>query len=198
MAETVHDQIAALKRAHILAAAGKVFAEKGFHATTIKDVARAASVADGTIYNYFDNKAALLLGIFDEAARTVRGTINPAELAAASPRDVLRALLRFPLHAFDESNSALFRTVLSAVLTDRDLARRFGETILAPLRDEGGLPKSVAGEHDPALVARLVASVVIGLLVQRALSDESLEAVWNDLPDRLTDLLLRGLDQRAP
>lgn len=193
MSDALQAQVVALKRAHILAAAAHVFAEKGFHATTIKDVARAAKVADGTIYNYFENKTALLLGVFDEAANTVRAKVDPAELAAASPRDVLRLLLTYSLHAFDGADAALFRVVLSEVMIDRDLARRFGETILAPLRDGGDLLAGVAGKHEPTLVARLVASLVIGLLVQRTLGDEPLEAAWAELPDRLADVLTEGL-----
>ncbi len=47
----------------ILAAASRLFAEKGFHRTTTKEIAEAADVAEGTLYNYFDNKNDLLLEI---------------------------------------------------------------------------------------------------------------------------------------
>ena len=39
----------ASRRAQILEAAARVFAEQGFHATSVREVARAAGVADGTI-----------------------------------------------------------------------------------------------------------------------------------------------------
>ena len=52
----------AIKQQHILDAAARVFAEKGFHAASVKDVAQAAGVAQGSIYNHFENKAALLSG----------------------------------------------------------------------------------------------------------------------------------------
>ena len=51
------------KREAIVEAAIEVFAQKGFHAARISDVARAAGVADGTIYLYFDNKEHLLLSL---------------------------------------------------------------------------------------------------------------------------------------
>jgi AcrR family transcriptional regulator len=66
---TTHDPIQELlitaRRNQILDAATQVFAEKGFHRATIKDIARVAGIADGTVYNYFENKTALMLGIFD-------------------------------------------------------------------------------------------------------------------------------------
>jgi TetR/AcrR family fatty acid metabolism transcriptional regulator len=54
------------KRARILEAAIKVFAERGFHSATVAEIARAAGVADGTIYLYFKGKDDLLLRLFDE------------------------------------------------------------------------------------------------------------------------------------
>lgn len=54
------------KRARILEAAIKVFAERGFHTATVAEIARAAGVADGTIYLYFKGKDDLLLRLFDE------------------------------------------------------------------------------------------------------------------------------------
>jgi TetR/AcrR family fatty acid metabolism transcriptional regulator len=54
------------KRARILDAAIKVFAERGFHSATVAEIARAAGVADGTIYLYFKGKDDLLLRLFDE------------------------------------------------------------------------------------------------------------------------------------
>src|SRR5207245_8901537 len=65
MKDSIQEQLIVARRNQILDAATKVFAEKGFHPTTIKDIARAAGIADGTIYNYFENKTALMLGLLD-------------------------------------------------------------------------------------------------------------------------------------
>jgi TetR/AcrR family transcriptional regulator, fatty acid metabolism regulator protein len=54
------------KRGRILDAAVKVFAERGFHSATVAEIAKAAGVADGTIYLYFKGKDDLLLRLFDE------------------------------------------------------------------------------------------------------------------------------------
>src|SRR5438105_5621711 len=54
------------KRGRIMDAAVKVFAEHGFHSATVAEIARAAGVADGTIYLYFKSKDDLLLRLFDE------------------------------------------------------------------------------------------------------------------------------------
>ncbi len=53
----------AARRTLILEAAARLFAEKGFHRTTTKDIAEAADVSEGTLYNYFENKDEMLMGI---------------------------------------------------------------------------------------------------------------------------------------
>jgi TetR/AcrR family transcriptional regulator, fatty acid metabolism regulator protein len=47
----------------ILLAAEKVFAEKGFTKARISEIAKLAQVAEGTVYDYFQNKEDLLLSI---------------------------------------------------------------------------------------------------------------------------------------
>src|SRR6266850_2749509 len=66
------------KRARILDAAIKVFAERGFHTATVAEIARAAGVADGTIYLYFKSKDDLLLRLFDEKMTDLLGEARSA------------------------------------------------------------------------------------------------------------------------
>jgi TetR/AcrR family fatty acid metabolism transcriptional regulator len=54
------------KRDRILKAAIQVFAKNGFYATRVSEIAKAAGVADGTIYLYFKNKDDVLITIFEE------------------------------------------------------------------------------------------------------------------------------------
>ena len=54
------------KRNRIIEAAIVKIAEKGYHSARMSDIAKKAGVADGTIYNYFQNKEHLLLSIFED------------------------------------------------------------------------------------------------------------------------------------
>jgi len=54
------------KRDRILRAAVEIFSRKGFFNSKVSEIARAASVADGTIYLYFRNKDDLLISLFEE------------------------------------------------------------------------------------------------------------------------------------
>jgi len=62
MKDTVQELHIAARRNQILEAAASVFAAKGFHPTTIKDIAKEAGIADGTIYNYFESDAPMPKG----------------------------------------------------------------------------------------------------------------------------------------
>src|SRR5713101_8595699 len=72
------------KRARILDAAVKVFAERGYFSSTVAEIARAAGVADGTIYLYFKSKDDLLLRLFDEKMTQL---LAEAKAALAEERD---------------------------------------------------------------------------------------------------------------
>jgi len=52
------------KKEHILETAMKLFAQKGFHATSMQEIAEQCGIAKGSIYNYFQSKDQLLLSIF--------------------------------------------------------------------------------------------------------------------------------------
>ncbi|HWV39578.1 MAG TPA: TetR/AcrR family transcriptional regulator [Vulgatibacter sp.] len=65
-AASAREQARGDKRARIVEAAIRVFADRGFHRATVAEVAREADVADGTIYLYFKNKDDLLACLFEE------------------------------------------------------------------------------------------------------------------------------------
>ncbi len=54
------------KHRRIIQAAVKVFAKNGFYNSKVSEIARAANVADGTIYLYFQNKDDILIRLFEE------------------------------------------------------------------------------------------------------------------------------------
>lgn len=70
-----------VRQEQILAAARKLFKEKGYDGTTIADIVQAAGVAQGTFYLYFSSKRDAFLALsqqLDEtAARTVGGALDP-------------------------------------------------------------------------------------------------------------------------
>ena len=80
--------------AEILDAALKVFAQKGFAAARMEDIAREAGVTKGTIYLYFENKEAVFKSLVRES---VGATIATVTAAAQTQEGSARLLLRMVL-----------------------------------------------------------------------------------------------------
>ncbi|GAA0947594.1 TetR/AcrR family transcriptional regulator [Actinocorallia libanotica] len=72
----------AARRRHILDAAAEVFASKGFEATTVAEICRAAGVGSGTLFHYFPDKGAIFRELFREDHERIL-----AELAALDDTD---------------------------------------------------------------------------------------------------------------
>ena len=85
------------KRERILRAAIEVFAQNGFYATRVSEIAKAAGVADGTIYLYFRNKDDVLISIFEDRItkllEVLRREIDAAEGFEARLRVVIERQL---------------------------------------------------------------------------------------------------------
>jgi len=122
----------AARRNQILDAATKVFAGKGFHATTIKDIAREAGIADGTIYNYFENKTALMLGILDRMNETDQRDEDFSTFTEGDFRSFMKAYLRHRLTVLKADNFELFRVVVSEILINKELRELHYRKILEP------------------------------------------------------------------
>jgi AcrR family transcriptional regulator len=63
-------------RAELRAAAKRLFAERGYEATTVRDIARAANVTERTFYRYFDGKEGLMADEYLSWLATLQGAIR--------------------------------------------------------------------------------------------------------------------------
>jgi TetR/AcrR family fatty acid metabolism transcriptional regulator len=199
MKEAKQEQLANTRRNQILDAATRVFAVKGFHPTTIKDVAREAGLADGTIYIYFENKPALLLGILDRLRSATLQNVDTTSLASMDLPQFIRTYIQHPLTVFESSNFELFKVVVSEILVNQAMRDRYYQQLLVPTINLGEqFFRRWAELHnlDPLhtkLLMHAISSMIIGLIVQRIMGDTTLEAEWEHLPDYLSDLLLHGI-----
>src|SRR5580692_1194158 len=85
------------KRERILEAAVRVFAKKGFHATRVSEVAKAAGVADGTIYLYFKSKDQLLVSLFEDRVERLLRFLQTELPKIASASEKLRRIIELQL-----------------------------------------------------------------------------------------------------
>ncbi len=81
------------KRERILDAAERVFAEHGFYNARVAEIARAAGVADGTIYLYFKSKDDLLISLFESRMERLNNQLVEALSSVESAPDKIRAFI---------------------------------------------------------------------------------------------------------
>ena len=158
------------RRDAILRAAIDVFAGRGFFNAQVADVARAAGVAAGTVYLYFDSKDDLLVSIFE---RTMREAIADGRAAVAPVRDPveqLRTVARVHLDRMgrDRSLAVVFQVELRQ---STKFMERLSSTLL---REYLGIIRSIivegqrSGAFRKELNATLAAKVFFGSLDEMA------------------------------
>ncbi|MBA3637404.1 MAG: TetR/AcrR family transcriptional regulator [Rubrobacteraceae bacterium] len=196
--DEVRDLVVRARREQIVGAATRVFAEKGFRRATTKEVARAAGVSEGTIYNYFEDKDALLLAILDRLNETERRAADFEEGMATDFRGFLEQYLRRRMSLIWE-NREVFRVVLSEMLVNAELRDRYVRHVVDPtmrIAEENFRSRMEQGEvreTDTPLAMRSVAGAVLGILVLGLLGDEEIGSRSDEVPDVLAGLLIHGL-----
>ena len=194
----IQELVIAARRNQILDAATQVFAEKGFHRATIKDIARVAGIADGTIYTYFASKTDVLLGLLN---RLNQSTEREHQLNPESDQDLrafFTAYLRQRMALF-WPNAEVFQAVLPEMLTNVELRELYYQQVIAPtlvVAEHYFQAQSAAGQIrdiDIPLTVRSIAGVIFGLLTLQLLGDEVIAKRWEELPEVLTTLVFDGL-----
>jgi len=94
---------AADKRTVILDAALKTFVKRGYSETKVAEIASEAGVAEGTIYNYFQNKEDLLLALFDEKWGGIIDEIKKKIDRLDDPNDKLKAVFSLVVRMFKKN-----------------------------------------------------------------------------------------------
>ncbi len=164
-----------LRRA-ILDAAVRVFADKGYGAATIKDIAAEANVATGTIYNYADNKRDLFIQAMRQSLLSepvmnfISGGAPPESIqqAVADRLDFILSCSQTPLVP-----------ILSEVLRDPDLRREYSGQIVGPnlKRLEAALKQTAAAggyhNYNARLAARVLISLLIGMVIITRIEGEA-------------------------
>ena len=199
--DSIREQLIEARRNQILDAAAAVFAEKGFHRATTKEIARTAGVSEGTIYNYFDSKVDLLIGIMTRLAELEHLDEELADALQSDARDFLIAIFRHRMGLVQQNHETM-QAILPEMLVNPALRERFYQRFVLPtatLFEQYIQARIELGHIRPLnvpLAVRIVQSMFIGLLILRILGDELLQSGWDDLPEVVATLLFDGLSPR--
>ncbi len=196
----------ARRRESILAAARTVFAEKGYHQSSVADILAAADIARGTFYLYFDSKRAIfdeLLEIFLVALQSgIRILVPRPPPGAPTPLEQLRGNLRRTMALLNEEREMAAILLNHAVGIDRELDARLAasyDRVIAMIERalRRGMQMGVVRDCDPHIVAGFVLGGIKETalrLIVRELDRPQLDEVVDEmLKTYLVGLLLEPL-----
>ena len=196
--DPIQELVTAARRKQILDAATQVFAEKGFHRATIKEIAHVAGIADGTIYTYFASKTEVLLGILHRLNESAEREQQLMPQSEQDLRSFFTAYLRQRM-ALLWPNAEVFQAVLPEMLVNEELREQYYQQVLVPtftIAEHSFQAQSTTGQIrsiDVPLTVRAIAGLLLGLLTLQLLGDEVIVQRWEELPEVLTSLLFDGL-----
>ncbi|MET7290106.1 ScbR family autoregulator-binding transcription factor [Streptomyces sp. NPDC005573] len=153
-------------RRQLLQAAAGAFAEKGFPAVTLQDIADRAGLTKGAVYFHFANKEAVAVAVTEEFYARLPAVADSVTARQLPPRDAVAAFL-LETAVFLRENpvaQAGARLQIERNLVEADLPTPFSSftqlitELLVQARDEGGWQPAA----EPAVVARVVVAAFFG------------------------------------
>jgi len=193
------------RRDAIIAAAVRLFSEKGFRGATTRELAAALDVTEPVIYQHFETKRDLYRAIIESKARERRQD-NEYWQQVENPegdRQFFGAVTRLLLQRV-ERDPAYLRLLLFSALEGHELAELFFErdavefyeritTYIRKRKEEGAFREEI----DPASAARvLVGMAVHHATVQALFKDTVVTASRDDYATEVVDIFLAGMVQR--
>jgi AcrR family transcriptional regulator len=191
----------------LLAAALEVFAEKGFAATRLEDIACRAGVSKGTVYLYFESKEALFKAAVEES---MNPALEAAEAIAADGGKPAADLLReFVFGWWEMVGSTALGGVPKLLVAEShnfpDVAQWFHDSIIS--RANGAMIRiielGIARGEFRAVDAKIAARIVFSPMFSFVLWRRAFGSCMADLPEpedflaQAVDLLANGLAVRT-
>ncbi len=202
----VSEQDKTERRDQIMAAAKEVFARKGFHDTTIADIARQAGLSYGSVYWYFESMDELFHALMAVEEAALRSHIAAALTGSGTGGQdgTLRALLQTSVRATLEFFEADKATVKLLLRDPYALGERF-ERHLGGIYERfvDGIEHFVVAAQErgevvaapPRMVAYTLAALVGQLAHRRLSTDDDVTAA--QVADFVVALVLDGLRPRV-
>ena len=191
------------KRQQIINAAVEVFARTGFHGSRVADVARAAEVADGTIYNYFKSKDDILISIFEEKMGDMIEQAETAIADLADPLDKLCCLARFHM-----DNVERHKNVAKVLQVELRLSNTFMKEykpvrlrqymdIIGRVIEEGIASGAIRSDVSSVIVRRAFFGALDEIAMQWILTPGARYGL-GESAEQIARLFVRGIQAKAP
>lgn len=175
-------------------AALELFSSKGFHNTSISQVAQKAEMSKGLMYNYYDSKEALLKAIvmgLTEESYAFAGQLAKLK----SPRDKILATVEYSIEAMEKRPEEV-RMLLLLTLHGDSMGEvsKFSEQATHELIQYFMVILSEAGVEDPELETYLLVSALDGLGMHHIFFKEVSNYPWEAIKKKFIENTLKHLN----
>lgn len=185
------------KRERIHRAAIEVFARRGYFNARVSEIARAAGVADGTIYLYFQGKEDLLIQVFREGMRVFLEALRRELEPIDDPRAKLERTIRYHLETIgqDRDLAVVVQVELRhslkfmSLFSHEELAEYLN--LLRSIVEEGQQRSNFRGGIHPQMAAKAIFGVLDEMVTSWVLSEK--DTPLADSADQVSEMLLSGL-----
>lgn len=193
-------------RSRLRAAAKSLFAERGYEATAISDITRAARTSHSQFLKYYSDKNQLRREIIDEQWTELTRSVVLASLSVRSPREKLRLTLNMLVSLLEKDPE--FRAILlleESVSRDRGVARvgRAFHEFIAVLDDIVGAMQSageMAGWVEPQALRSALLGAIEAMMRHQLLAASNFPAQYSmeQVRSTLSSLLDSACDFQRP
>jgi TetR/AcrR family fatty acid metabolism transcriptional regulator len=189
------------KKRLILKVATEVFAEKGFHETTIAQIAQKAKIAEGSIYHYFQNKEDLLFSIPEERMEKFLAGLHESLEGIEGAIAKIRKLIWYHLNFYEKNKDYVLILLQNIRQNPRfnstraySLIRDFGK-LTAQLIEEGKREGAIRTNVD----SRLLRDAILGATEHITIRGLILGKLPNlsQAADPLYDFFVSGIQAQA-
>ena len=160
------------RREDILQASLHLFAEKGFHGTSMRDIARSANITEGLIYHYFESKRDLFHAIIEEHSFLPLLRTLPDLAGQLDLRGLLLVLARGFFDVLSR-NTELTRVLLQEVqVFPEEKEAFFADAVKESIEELAQILETRMGAEartrvDPAVAARLFFNALLAFFVEQ-------------------------------
>ena len=179
-------------RQAILDSAYDLFSERGYHSTTLQDVAEYAGVGVSSLYSYFPSKLHLLYAVFEPWHKDAFEQLEKRVLRLKLPRERLRAVLLGLWRDIPSANIGLTNSLMEALASADPKQKKpipllmWTEERLSKLLNHA-LSENGIGRVDQEALSTLFIMAYDGFVINRRLNDlRDIER----LSDAMCDILL--------
>jgi len=170
----------ALTRSEVLQASARVFPKRGYHQTTVEEVAEQAGLSIGAVYSNFASKADLFLALYEQHVERWSGELQARVLEGETPTERTRAAGLWWADFMQQEQAWMLLEIefWAHAVRDPDLRKRFGALFARLRQTTGELIERAASDFGLTLpapahqLAMGVTALCTGMIVERVLLPE--------------------------